>query len=57
MFIRFLQLVADHMSIVNDMHGRWSVDIVWDEEKQIYWLIDMATAETSSYYDPEKIKE
>lgn len=44
-------LVAKAMEGVS-MVGRWSVDILLDELGQ-YWLIDMAEAERSAYWDPK----
>lgn len=34
-----------------DLDGAWSVDIMWDDIREKYWLIDMAVAETSTYWD------
>lgn len=45
-------LVGEHMAGVSGLHGIWSVDLMWCENK--YWLIDMAMGQTSAYYDPEK---
>lgn len=44
------QLVKDHMESVSGLDGPWSVDIMLDEAGQ-YWLIDMAVAEQSAYWE------
>lgn len=36
------------------LQGKWSVDIMWDEESGSYYLIDMALAEESAYWNPER---
>ena len=38
-----------------DLTGKWSIDIMIDESNNtpIYYLIDMATAETSAYWKRE----
>lgn len=36
------------------MTGKWSIDIMWDEQRQEYWLIDMAQAEHSAYWKGNK---
>ena len=41
--------VAECMKSV-DLTGKWSVDIMWDEESKIYYLMDMAIAEDSAYW-------
>lgn len=33
-----------------DLTGKWSVDIMYDEETDCYYLIDMAIAEQSTYW-------
>lgn len=47
-----LRLVDSHMKNV-DLTGRWSIDFMYC--KDIWWLIDMATAETSAYWNPDRI--
>lgn len=42
--------VAEAMSHVPDLSGPWSVDVMLDED-QNYWLIDMAVAEMSAYWE------
>ena len=44
------ELVEAAMADV-DLDGVWSVDIMWDAVQKKYWLIDMAVAETSTYWD------
>lgn len=34
--------------------GKWSVDIMYDEESDMYYLIDMAVAEQSAYWKQSK---
>lgn len=50
---KVMELVGEKMKNVSDMSGRWSVDIMWCDDD--YWLIDMAIAQTSAYYDESKI--
>ena len=45
--------VAEHLSKVEGFSGIWSVDIL-EDEKQHFWLIDMALGYRSAYWDPEK---
>jgi hypothetical protein len=45
-------LVGEHMKNVRGLNGRWSVDLLLDGTT--FWLIDMATAERSAYWDPLK---
>lgn len=45
-------LVSEHMSNAW-FKGIWSIDIMMNDEDDFY-LIDMATAETSAYWDPKK---
>jgi len=33
-----------------EMTGKWSIDVMYDEESDDYWLIDMAVAEQSAYW-------
>lgn len=37
------------------MTGRWSIDVLLDEWDN-YWLIDMAKAENSAYWNPKLVK-
>lgn len=46
-------LVSSHIQNVQ-LDGIWSVDILWDEQNQKYWLIDMAIAQTSAYWNGGK---
>lgn len=48
------ELVANHMCNV-DMRGIWSVDIMYNKQNDKYYLIDMATANTSAYWKPDKV--
>lgn len=52
--------VFGHVSnILKDVHGLegiWSVDVLEDEQGN-FWLIDMAIAQQSAYWDPTKIEE
>ena len=44
--------VVEHLRAILpdiDLHGQWSVDVMQNEDD--FWLIDMATAERSAYYD------
>ena len=47
------KLVENAMSDV-DMTGKWSVDIMFHEETGMFWLIDMAVAERSAYWEKER---
>lgn len=47
--------VEKSMKTVPWLTGRWSVDILLDETDTLY-LIDMAVAEQSAYWDPEKCR-
>lgn len=38
-----------------NMTGKWSIDVLLDEWDN-YWLIDMAKAENSAYWNPELVK-
>ena len=49
-----LKLVSEKMKEV-ELIGNWSVDILLDE-KGDFWLIDMAIAENSAYWDKGKIE-
>lgn len=44
-------LVASAMQNVQGMSGSWSIDIMWDELSKQFWLIDMARAENSTYWE------
>ena len=46
--------VAKDMAEVS-LTGRWSIDIMYDEIQECFWLIDMAKAEDSAYWDPGKV--
>lgn len=35
-----------------DLTGQWSVDLMWDDTSDCYWLIDMAVAQQSAYWNP-----
>lgn len=39
-----------------ELIGNWSVDILLDE-KGDFWLIDMAIAENSAYWDKRKVEK
>lgn len=43
------ELVKKHMANV-DLQGKWSVDILYNELEDNYWLIDMAEAYRSAYW-------
>ncbi len=45
------KLVADCMQGVSGLSGPWSVDIMMDERDGKLWLIDMAVAEMSAYWE------
>lgn len=45
------QLVADAMKNVEGLDGKWSIDVLLDE-KGGFWLIDMAVAQQSAYWNP-----
>lgn len=47
--------VEKSMKTVTGLSGRWSVDILLDETDTL-WLIDMAVARQSAYWDPEKCR-
>lgn len=42
-------MVSKYMKNVQ-LTGKWSVDIMYDEESDMYYLIDMAVAEQSAYW-------
>lgn len=44
------QAVVNAMCQADDLHGPWSVDIMQDEAGR-FWLIDMAVAELSAYWE------
>lgn len=44
------QTVAEAMKNVSGLDGAWSVDLLLDEKDE-FWLIDMAVAEQSAYWD------
>lgn len=43
------EMVSEYLRSVDGLHGPWSVDIMWDGQR--YWLIDMAVAEESAYWE------
>ena len=45
-----LRSVSDAMSRVDGLHGPWSVDVM-EDERGTFWLIDMAVAEMSAYWE------
>lgn len=47
-------MISDSMEDV-EMTGIWSVDVMWSDEEEEYYLIDMAIAARSAYWDPERI--
>lgn len=48
------QLVSKHIKSVEGLSGQWSIDILEDEAGE-FWLIDMAIAQRSAYWDESKI--
>ena len=42
--------VADAMRDVQGLTGQWSVDVLMDEREK-FWLIDMAIAQRSAYWE------
>ena len=50
------KLVSDAMKNVKGMQDQWSIDILLDE-KGVFWLIDMAVAQRSSYWEFRPDKE
>lgn len=53
---RVQQMVADAMWNVQGLAGQWSVDILLDERGKL-WLIDMAIAQRSAYWEIRPDKE
>lgn len=49
-------LVADRMANVTGLSGIWSIDVMENEKDQFY-LIDMAIGQRSAYWNPDRIKE
>ncbi len=49
-------MVADAMQNVQGLTGQWSVDILMDEDGS-FWLIDMAIAQRSAYWELRPDKE
>ena len=45
-------LVEEHLRNVRDIPGTWSVDLMWAQDR--WWLIDMAVACQSAYWNPRK---
>ena len=52
---KYLPLIEKSLATVTGLKGQWSVDFMLDEDK--CWLIDMAIASQSAYYDPEKMNQ
>ena len=50
----YLPTIQEALSHVTGLSGNWSVDFMLDKDK--IWLIDMAEAHRSAYYDPDKFK-
>lgn len=48
------KVTADMSNV--DLTGKWSVDVMYDKISDTYYLIDMARAENSAYWDPTKMK-
>lgn len=44
------RMVADAMKNVDGLNGQWSIDILMDEVGE-FWLIDMAVAQQSAYWE------
>ncbi|MCD8082892.1 MAG: hypothetical protein LUE86_05035 [Clostridiales bacterium] len=53
---RLEQKVAAAMKHV-DLSGCWSVDLMYEKSAGEYWLIDMAIAQQSAYWDPERTEK
>lgn len=49
-------MVSEAMKNVEGLTGQWSVDILLDEHER-FWLIDMAIAQRSAYWDKRPKKE
>lgn len=49
-------MVGNAMKRVNGLTGQWSVDILMDEQENL-WLIDMAIAQRSAYWELRPDKE
>ena len=47
-----MEMAGKHMENVEGFSGAWSIDYMYADGK--YWLIDMATARTSAYWNPGK---
>lgn len=54
---KVIKYVEDIISKSNDMNGQWSIDIM--QNGKDLWLIDMAIAENSAYYDciPKQLRK
>ena len=50
------KMVEAAMQNVTGLEGQWSVDILMDEECK-FWLIDMAVAQRSAYWEMRPDKE
>lgn len=46
------QLINESSINSADLTGQWSIDIMYDAENDKYWLIDMAVAQASAYWNP-----
>lgn len=42
-------LIKNNMPNVKELNGKWSIDIMYDELHNDFWLIDLATYERSAY--------
>ena len=49
-------MVEEAMKNVTELEGQWSIDILMDENGQ-FWLIDMAVAQRSAYWEMRPDKE
>lgn len=49
-----LPTIIKALEAVTELRGKWSVDFILDTEGA--WLIDMALAHRSTYWDPSKVK-
>ena len=49
-------MVSDAMRDVQGLTGQWSVDVLLDEQCK-FWLIDMAIAQRSAYWEMRPDKE
>lgn len=49
-------MVSDAMRDVQGLTGQWSADVLLDEQGK-FWLIDMAIAQRSAYWELRPDKE